>query len=99
MGYYVNPEDGRSKEEFLAQESEEVTIKTPNFEQYSKDGCLPVVLVDNGEFTAAGIAYDKREFEAFTLPSDRRPKMFFKVKIEKLFKHSDLRIYLDHNKI
>lgn len=35
-----------------------------------------IVVVDNGFFEAAGYAFDKREFEAFTLPHDHRHKEF-----------------------
>lgn len=90
MGYYVNPIAGREKEAFLYDECEECSLLVPTFEEYSKDDCLPVILIDNGAFKAAGIAFSKQEFEAFTRIDDRRPKVFFRVKIEKLLQHSDL---------
>ena len=98
MGCYVNPIDGRSKEKFLRDECEEGRIErifnNPKFEDYTNNYCLPVILVDNGPFTAAGVAYDKREFEGLTNKNDPRPKKLFKVKISKLIIHSDLKIYL-----
>lgn len=39
-----------------------------------------VIVVDNGLFEAAGFAYDKQEFEAFTHVSDQRPKQFLLLK-------------------
>ena len=35
-----------------------------------------IVIVDNGEFEAAGWAFNQAEFEAFTLPEDHRSKQF-----------------------
>jgi hypothetical protein len=46
--------------------------------------CLPVVLIDNGPFTAAGIYYCKEELIAFSDPNDRRPKKLYMVPIGKL---------------
>jgi hypothetical protein len=94
MGCYVNPTDGRTKEEFLNQEAEKGPIKSNTFEELSKDDCLPVVLVNNYHFTAAGVAYSKQEFVVFTDPHDPRPRKIFKVKIDKLLPHSDLEDYL-----
>lgn len=73
MGYYVNPRD-RSKEQWLAENGEPTNGPCEITEEH-----LPVVLVDNGPFTAAGVGFDAREIEAFTLPHDRRPKQWFKV--------------------
>jgi hypothetical protein len=80
MGYYVNPAT-ETKESFLENEGREVQLS----ECKLTDSELPVVLVDNGFFTAAGIAYSEAELQAFTSPGDRRPKRFFmvpKVKLE-----------------
>jgi hypothetical protein len=78
MGEYINTVD-RTKEQFLIAEGRE--ISDPGL---VASGELPVCLVDNGIFTAAGIAYDERELKAFTEPEDYRPKRWFAVSIEKL---------------
>lgn len=83
MGFYVNPR-GESKEAFLKREG----VLAPNnpkiiWESIPK-GFLPVVLLDNGRFTAAGIAYCKSELEEFTRLNDPRPRTIFMVKTEKL---------------
>ena len=88
MGYYVNPPN-ESKEQFLKREG----IKAPfdsklNWESVPKD-FLPVVLVDNGHFTAAAIAYDAQELAECTSLNDPRPRQIYMVKIEKLVKVSD----------
>ncbi len=64
-------------------EREGVKVSKISWED-AKDGILPVVLMDNGPFTAAGVCYSKRELEAFTDSSDSRPKKYYLVKIEKL---------------
>ncbi len=88
MGFYVNPR-GETKESFLNREG----IKGPYDLRLSwksvPAGYLPVVLVDNGPFTAAGIAYCESELEAFTDMNDPRPRQIFFVKIEKLLPVTD----------
>jgi len=79
MGLYIDPKD-MSKEKWLEKHS--VTLL--NNEQYTRDDVLRVCLVDNGLFTAAGVAYDEREFEAFTDPSDHRDKIWYTVPKEDL---------------
>jgi hypothetical protein len=86
MGYYVNPPD-MSKEKFLESKG---TRRESNFKwEETPTGNLPVVLLNNGYFTAAGVAYCEREFEAFTDPSDNRPKTIYTVAIEDLLPVSD----------
>ena len=80
MGYYINPYDGRTKEQWLADEAREV----PQSELTHTADELPVVLIDNGMFTAAGIAYCPDELAVFVDPKDRRPKRYFMVSRIKL---------------
>ena len=75
MGCYIDPSDGSSKESFLAKWGKRVS----QGEAIITEESLPVVLVDNIEFTAAGIAYDAAELKAFTQPDDYRPKTFYMV--------------------
>lgn len=88
MGCYINPRDC-SKEEFLHEHGEltagpcEITATH-----------LPVVIVHNGFFTAAAVGYSPREVEAFTQPTDNRPKLWFKVAIDDLRPVSDIHNYL-----
>lgn len=88
MGYYVNPRN-ESKEAFLNREG----ISAPDAPKITWDsvpkGFLPVVLVDNGPFTAAAIAYCKEELEYFTRLEDTRPRKIFVVRVEKLIPVSD----------
>ncbi len=80
MGYYIDPSDC-SKEEFLVRHGERLS-DAPCTWDFSSD-VLPVCLVDNYEFTAAGIAYSERELEAFVHP-DGRSKKWYSVSRESL---------------
>ena len=95
MGYYVNSRN-ESKESFLQREG----ICAPSDRKISWEsvpaGFLPVSLVDNGSFTAAGIAYSKEELDEFTRTDDPRLRKLYLVKIEKLLKVSDLGRHPDY---
>jgi len=86
MGIYINPKD-KSKEEWLhnnaVKEHSFLTSSSIKWEEIPEN-CLPVCLVDNGLFTAAGVAYSENEFDMFNDPSDRRFKLWYIVKIENL---------------
>jgi hypothetical protein len=80
MGYYINPSDGSSKESWLEKHGEPLSLLEVKEFDFNK-GSLPVCLVDNGDFTAAGIAYDSGEKDYFLDSShDSRPKAWFSVK-------------------
>lgn len=83
MGFYVNPQDGTSKEDYLTKHGIAITRK--DFMDFEFDGKhFPVCLVNNGAFTAAAVGYDKRERDEFGSQSDHRPKKFFIVPREHL---------------
>jgi hypothetical protein len=85
MGYYVNPVN-ESKEDYL----ERIGIQVDKLSwEDIPSGCLPVVLINNGMFTAAGVAYDRREYEEFTNPRDVRQKKLYIVEIGELLKVTD----------
>lgn len=75
MGCYINPPD-QTKEQWLRQNAEVLLVPPSSCGELAADK-LPVCLVDNGSFTAAGVAFDDRELEAFQDPSDPRPKVWF----------------------
>jgi hypothetical protein len=90
MGAYVNPKD-KPKEGWLVENGVECNPPTPWAEIASvatsigqDDHFLPVVLMDNGMFTAAGVAYSEREYKEFLDPNDMRPKRVFMVQLGKL---------------
>lgn len=79
MGYYINPQSG-TKEAWLNANGKKVGAippieRTPNTHL--------VCLVDNGVFTAAGIAFDKGEQAAFA-GNDGRHKTWYEVPDELL---------------
>jgi hypothetical protein len=84
MGVYVNPQD-MSKEDWLALHGQ-ILLDPPKWEDIEdiEEGKLPVCLVDNGPFKAAGVAFAKRELDEFTRPDDPRPKTWFMVSIKDL---------------
>ena len=83
MGCYINPRD-MDKEEWLRLHGETTQGPTPITETH-----VPVCLVDNGPFTAAGVAFNEREVQAFSYP-DGRFKIWFRVAREDARKVSDL---------
>lgn len=81
MGYYVNV-PYQTKEEWLEDNAVKVSINPPAV-FLDESGGMAVCLVDNGAFTAAGIAYSQEELEAFSRP-DTRPKLWYTVPKQKL---------------
>ena len=88
MGCYVNP-NGQTKEDFLSQNGREVSQNELRIDDVE----VPVILVDNGPFTAAAVAFDARELRVFLDPRDYRSKRFYMVAREALYKVSDLKRY------
>lgn len=78
MGIYINPKDGRTKEQWLADHGTPINATASINHDYTGD-YLPVCWVDNGWMTAAGIAYDAREAECFRNPGGR-PTAWFMVR-------------------
>jgi hypothetical protein len=64
MGVYINPV-GMTKEQWLATNA--VEISNPHG-QTPPSGKRFVVLVDNGPFTAAAVAFNSSELDVFTRP-------------------------------
>lgn len=89
MGCYVNPQS-ESKELFLQREGRVINVNEAKITSTE----LPVCLVNNGPFTAAAVGYSNSEIQAFGDVTDRRPKVWFMVPIEKLKEVSDLETYL-----
>ncbi len=73
MGYYINPDRG-SKESYLEKEGIQAPW-APKWEDIPSDK-VAVCLVDNGMFTAAGIAYSPAELEEFSR-YDGREKQWY----------------------
>lgn len=93
MGAYINPQDC-TKEAWLRLNAREVSREDVIGKNFGA-GELPVVLIDNGIFTAVGVAFDDSEVKAFTLPHDGRPKRFYVAKLGDIKKVSDVEKYLN----
>ena len=72
MGIYIDPKEG-TKEMWLADLAREVDHVI--WEDLPED-TLPVALVHNSMFTAAGIAYCRRELKEFQTPDGRSKRWF-----------------------
>jgi hypothetical protein len=76
MGFYINPPD-QTKEEFLYDHGFRLRPEElPSSFDFANSIHLPVCLVDNGAFTAAGIAYCQAEYERFLDGADRPKKWY-----------------------
>lgn len=84
MGYYIETEAAKNKANWLVDNAGGVIVQqatpTPTHDS------IPVVVVDNGPFEAAGIAYDQEELRAFTDPFDPRPKTIVMVPRDNVIK-------------
>lgn len=87
MGVYVNVEN-EQKELWLEREALEVN-QPPIFEDIPTNQKL-VVLVDNGPFTAAAVAYSEGEYRAFTRNDEIRPRRYFLADTDKIREVSNL---------
>jgi hypothetical protein len=103
MGCYVNPKDV-SKESWLIDNGTRVgqvanveLDNIPSFHSFDAD-CLPVILIDNGHFNAAGVAFSNSEYKVFTNPLDGRARIIYSVKQDLLMDPnvSDLKDYAKH---
>lgn len=93
MGCYVNlPNDG-NKKNWLEMAGEKFIPNVNSWKEKPKD-TLPVVLVDNGPFMAAGVCFDNDEWLAFSEPGDNRQKWYYYVDIDKLRNYSPIDDYL-----
>lgn len=94
MGCYINPPD-MTKEQWLFKHAAAIPPNTLRAWDTKPEGTLPVILVDNGSFTAAGIAYNKAEYDAFNV-EDGRDRLWFCVPQEELLEVApDLKYYLE----
>ena len=99
MGVYINPMKG-TKEDWLMKKGRQVCMIWPevtllDFKLFTEKNELPVILVNNGTFTAAGVAFNEQEYEMMTeRERNKRPKILFAVSKKKLKKISNLKDYL-----
>jgi hypothetical protein len=75
MGYYINPKSS-TKEQWLTEHGRLISLAEAKAHTVGDN--VVVCLVDNYEFTAAGICYTDEERNVFAEP-DGRPKRWFLV--------------------
>jgi hypothetical protein len=76
MGLYINPPH-MTKEEFLNRYAKQISWgEFLDFNHHANPHLIPVCLMDNGPFTAAGIGFNQNECHAFG-EIDHRPKKFY----------------------
>lgn len=76
MGFYIQTSCSHHKAEQIAKAYDGRVIQKPaSFDEVPVDKAL-IVTMDNGPFEAAGWAYNRREFEVFTDPTDWRTKRY-----------------------
>jgi hypothetical protein len=104
MGIYINPTTGMSKEEFLQKHGTKVKEEYVK-KFYTKDSLhtkwIPVALVQNIGFTAAGVAYNATECNRFISGADDRPYSWHLVPIATLNEQAgidpdSLKLYMEH---
>ena len=86
MGFYIQG-PATSKAPFMVSEYDAKIIPMPRkFDDIDANKAL-ICVVNNGSFEAAGYCFSANEFDAFSRPSDVRPKKWLimdKEKAEKL---------------
>jgi hypothetical protein len=104
MGCYVNPPDGRGpvapgvKEKWLEDNNQVsyVANKFPEWHEPDTD-MLVCLVINNSSFTAAGVVYDKQEYDEFKrdLEYDHRQFKWYLVPVEKLKTVSPIERYMN----
>jgi hypothetical protein len=92
MGCYVNLPNNGNKKNWLEAAGEKFAPDVNSWKE-RPNGTLPVVLLDNGIFTAAGVAFSDAEWLVFSDPSDDRPRWYYYVDVDKLRNYSPIDDY------
>jgi len=93
MGFYINPINSAGevdKETWLKQYATRIP-RPENFDNVPEGKCV-LCFVNNILFSALGIAYDKRELEAFNEHSDTRLKLYFLADKKEVVKVNDIEL-------
>jgi hypothetical protein len=90
MGYYIEVPKNKNKAEQIVELFGGEIVSMPNaFSDIPEDKAL-IVVVDNGPFEAAGLAFNESEFKEFTAPDSgrQRPRKFVLMDKEKAYLES-----------
>ncbi|KKM99427.1 hypothetical protein LCGC14_1147950 [marine sediment metagenome] len=84
MGIYINPSE-QTKEQWL----EEYAVETLTPKYPPTEGLTLICLVENNLFTAAGVIFDRNEWEAFNEPHDLRLRRWFTAPVSEVDEVAD----------
>jgi len=74
MGFYIETNSHKNKAEWLIANAKAVEY---NYPMPGNEKYIPVIVINNGVFEAAGIAFNPLELDAFTLSmNDTRPRRY-----------------------
>lgn len=83
MGFYIETDTHKHKAQFLIDNHHAVLLFEP---EYHHGLYTTVCVINNGPFEAAGICFDKHEFQAFNRSHDPRPKTWLKMPTSEVLK-------------
>lgn len=93
MGCYVNPK-GEKNYEWLEKNARLIgeldKMEVPVYKGLCTNGRLPVILVNNGSWYAAGVCFDEQEYLRFTVPDDPRSRIIYTCDKELLKQNVDM---------
>lgn len=101
MGCYLKFKTDEEKEEWLDENGTlygrvDFDLRAPMYNTVATEDTTPVVLVDNGNFYAAAVLFDKEEYDRFIYAiNDERPKTLYVVDTDKLKDVVDNPMYLE----
>lgn len=76
MGFYIETGTAKGKADALIATEKAIEVGPLKSISECPDGMTLVVVMDNGLFEAAGVAFSDKEIGAFTGPGDNRPRRF-----------------------
>lgn len=77
MGYYVEVPAAHGKAALIAKTYDGAVVDYAEADKAMDNPDMGVIVaVNNGLFEAAGFAHSRREFDAFTMTDDPRPRQF-----------------------
>lgn len=82
MGFYIETDGHNNKANWILKNCKDSYVAPITLDINVPKGFVPVVVMDNGAFEAAGVAFDQKELNDFIDPRDGRPKQLLMVKRE-----------------
>lgn len=87
MGYYIETTVSKNKTKWLCEHAlGEIQSNAEVAADNATNNKIPICVMDNGPFEAAGIAFNYEELQAFAYPDSRR-KQWLLLPREEIIKH------------